>query len=131
VFTLSIHQFNNYPTEKPPSSLDIHLPDGANDSEYLQRLGDGYRAALAMFKPELILYVAGADPYCEDQLGGLCLTFDGLMERDRMVIWTALTHRIPVAVVLAGGYAQSVEDTITIHANTAAVAADVVRKIRG
>jgi acetoin utilization deacetylase AcuC-like enzyme len=128
VFTLSIHQYNNYPSEKPPSSLDIHLADGIGDAEYLHRLGNGYRAALTMFKPELVLYVAGADPYMEDQLGGLSLTFDGLKERDRLVIWTALTHRIPVAIVLAGGYAQSVEDTITIHANTAEVAKEIVEK---
>jgi acetoin utilization deacetylase AcuC-like enzyme len=125
VFTLSIHQFNNYPSEKPLSSLDIHLSDGIGDSEYLHRLANGYRAALTMFKPELVMYVAGADPYREDQLGGLSLTFEGLMERDRLVIRTALTHRIPVAIVLAGGYAESVEDTITIHANTAAVAKEV------
>jgi acetoin utilization deacetylase AcuC-like enzyme len=128
VFTLSIHQFNNYPTEKPPSSLDIHLADGIGDAEYLHRLGNGYRAALAMMQPELVVYVAGADPYYEDQLGGLSLTFEGLKERDRLVIWTALTHRIPVAIVLAGGYAQSVEDTITIHANTAAVAKEILEK---
>ena len=114
VFTLSIHQFNNYPTVKPPSSLDIHLADGVGDAEYLQRLGNGYRAALAMFKPELMLYLAGADPYLDDQLGGLSLTFDGLMERDRLVIRTAIEERIPVAIVLAGGYAQNVEDTVTI-----------------
>ena len=93
VFTLSIHQFKNYPTEKPPSSLDIHLADGVGDAEYLHRLGDGYRAALALFKPELVMYVAGADPFYADQLGGLSLTFDGLMERDRLVIWTALARR--------------------------------------
>jgi acetoin utilization deacetylase AcuC-like enzyme len=129
VFTLSIHQFNNYPTEKPLSSLDIHLEDGIGDAEYLQRLGNGYRAALTMFKPELVMYVAGADPFYEDQLGGLSLTFDGLKERDRLIIWTALTHRIPVAIVLAGGYAQSVEDTVTIHANTAAVARELLDKV--
>jgi acetoin utilization deacetylase AcuC-like enzyme len=128
VFTLSIHQFNNYPTEKPPSSLDIHMPDGAGDDEYLHRLTNGYRAALLMFHPELLVYVAGADPYCEDQLGGLSLSLDGLRERDRLVIWTALTHKVPVAIVLAGGYAQSVEDTITIHANTAAVAREMLEK---
>ena len=128
VFTVSIHQFNNYPSEKPPSSLDIHLADGIGDAEYLQRLGNGYRAAMSMFHPQLVIYVAGADPYYEDQLGGLSLTFDGLMERDRLVIWTALTHRIPVAIVLAGGYAQRVEDTITIHANTASVAREVMVK---
>jgi acetoin utilization deacetylase AcuC-like enzyme len=126
VFTLSIHQFNNYPSEKPLSSLDIHLPDGVDDAEYLHRLGNGYRASLAMFKPELIIYVAGADPYREDQLGGLMLSFEGLQERDRLVMWTALSHNVPIAVVLAGGYAQSVEDTITIHANTAAVAKELL-----
>jgi acetoin utilization deacetylase AcuC-like enzyme len=129
VFTLSIHQFNNYPSEKPPSSLDIHLADGIGDAEYLHRLGNGYRAALSIFKPELVVYVAGADPFQEDQLGGLSLTFDGLMERDRLVMWTALTHHVPVAIVLAGGYALNVEDTITIHANTVAVAQDVLAKV--
>jgi acetoin utilization deacetylase AcuC-like enzyme len=126
VFTLSIHQFNNYPSVKPPSSLDIHLADGIGDAEYLHRLSNGYRAALAMFHPELVLYVAGADPFSEDQLGGLSLTLDGLRERDRLVIGTSLSHKIPVAIVLAGGYAMSVEDTITIHANTAEVARDVL-----
>ena len=128
VFTLSIHQFNNYPSEKPLSSLDIHLPDGTGDAEYLHRLGNGYRAALSMFHPELVMYVAGADPYYDDQLGGLSLTFEGLMERDRLVIRTALTQNIPVAIVLAGGYAASVEDTITIHANTAKVAKEILEK---
>jgi acetoin utilization deacetylase AcuC-like enzyme len=128
VFTLSIHQYNNYPTEKPPSSLDIHLADGVGDAEYLHRLGNGYRAALSMFKPELVIFVAGADPYLDDQLGGLSLTFDGLMERDRLVIRTAMTQKIPVAIVLAGGYAQNVEDTVTIHANTVAVAKELLEK---
>jgi len=128
VFTLSIHQYNNYPSEKPPSSLDINLADGVGDTEYLQRLGNGFRAAMSMFQPQLVLYVAGADPYYEDQLGGLSLTFDGLKERDHLVIWGALEHDIPVAIVLAGGYAVSVEDTVTIHANTAAVAREILEK---
>jgi acetoin utilization deacetylase AcuC-like enzyme len=128
VFTLSIHQFKNYPSEKPPSKLDIHLSDGTNDAEYLQRLGNGYRAALSMFKPELIVYVAGADPYCQDQLGGLSLSFEGLMERDRLILWTAMTQKIPVAIVLAGGYAVNVEDTVTIHANTAQIARELLVK---
>lgn len=128
VFTLSIHQFNNYPSEKPPSTMDIHLPDGVGDEEYLHRLGNGYRAALAMFHPDLLIFVAGADPYCEDQLGGLALSMDGLRERDRMVIWTALRSRIPVAVVLAGGYAVNVYDTITIQTNTARVAKEVLER---
>ncbi len=125
VFTLSVHQFHNYPAEKPLSSLDIHLPDGAGDTEYVERLGEGYREALAGFHPELLIYVAGADPFHEDQLGGLSLSFEGLCARDRLVIETARDRGIPVAIVLAGGYAESVEDTITIHANTAAVARDV------
>jgi acetoin utilization deacetylase AcuC-like enzyme len=122
VFTLSIHQWNNYPSEKPPSNMDIHLPDGTGDEEYLDRLGNGYRAALTMFEPELLLYVAGADPFREDQLGGLALTFEGLTTRDRLIIGTARAHNLPVAVVLAGGYAHNTDDTVTIHANTAAVA---------
>src|SRR5580700_1144997 len=128
VFTLSIHQFNNYPAEKPPSSLDIHLPDGVGDEEYLHRLSDGYHTALSLFHPELLVYVAGADPYCEDQLGGLSLSLEGLRERDRLVIWTALHSHIPVAIVLAGGYAMNVQDTVTIHANTAHVAEEVLEK---
>jgi acetoin utilization deacetylase AcuC-like enzyme len=126
VFTLSIHQYNNYPSEKPPSSLDIHLADGIGDAEYIQRLEHGLRGALGLFEPDLLVYVAGADPFREDQLGGLLLSFEGLEERDRIVIGTALARRIPVVIVLAGGYAVSVEDTITIHANTAAVARDLM-----
>jgi acetoin utilization deacetylase AcuC-like enzyme len=128
VFTLSIHQFNNYPTVKPPSSLDIHLPDGVGDEEYLHRLGNGLHTALSVFHPELLVYVAGADPYCEDQLGGLSISFEGLRERDRLVIWTALHSHIPVAIVLAGGYAMNVQDTVTIHCNTAKVAKEVLEK---
>ncbi|HLK51439.1 MAG TPA: histone deacetylase [Bryobacteraceae bacterium] len=125
VFTLSIHQANNYPSEKPLSKLDIHLPDGTGDREYLERLQNGFSAGLAMFQPELLMYLAGADPFCEDQLGGLSLTFEGLMARDRLVLGRAVRGKIPVAVVLAGGYAMSVEDTITIHANTARIAKEV------
>ena len=128
VFTLSIHQLHNYPSEKPPSSLDIHLPDGVGDEEYLERLGNGYRAAMTMFHPELLIYVAGADPYCEDQLGGLSLTLAGLRERDQLVIWTALRSRVPVVIVLAGGYAVNVQDTVTIHANTAYVAKEILEQ---
>lgn len=129
VFTLSIHQLNNYPSEKPPSSIDIHLGDGIGDDEYLHRLGDAYRAALAVFRPELVAYVAGADPYCEDQLGGLSMTLEGLEERDRLVMWTALQHRIPVAVMLACGYAENAYDTVQIHMNTAKTAKAVLDKV--
>jgi acetoin utilization deacetylase AcuC-like enzyme len=99
------------------------------DDEYLNRLESGYRPALKMFRPELIVYVAGADPYTADQLGGLALSLDGLRERDRLVIHTALEAGVPVAIVLAGGYAESVEDTVTIHANTAEVAKEELQKV--
>jgi acetoin utilization deacetylase AcuC-like enzyme len=126
VFTLSIHQSDNYPAEKPPSNLDIHLRDGTNDEEYLQRLENGVKAALTMFRPELIIYLAGADPFQKDQLGGLSLSFQGLRERDRFVIETAVAEKIPITTVLAGGYAANTDDTITIHANTATVAKEVL-----
>ncbi|HEY9249236.1 MAG TPA: histone deacetylase [Rariglobus sp.] len=126
VFTLSLHQRNNYPAEKPPSDLDVHLDDGTGDEEYLALLDNALTTSLARFTPDLMLYVAGADPYRDDQLGGLALSFDGLMARDRLVLATARQQGIPVAVVLAGGYARVVEDTVLIHANTATVARDVV-----
>ena len=124
VFTISIHQRQNYPMEKPPSTIDIHLPDGVGDEEYLNRLADPVLGAVSGFRPDLMMYIAGADPYCYDQLGGLCLTMEGLQERDRFVMETALTHGVPVAVTLAGGKAAKLEDTVTIHVNTAEVALD-------
>ena len=128
VFTLSIHQLNNYPTEKPLSGLDIHLPDGAGDAEYLERLEKGLQVAFTVCHPELLVFVAGADPYLDDQLGGLCLTLEGLARRDRLVIGHAMARRVPAAVVLAGGYAANVTDTVSIHARTAAVAAEVLKQ---
>lgn len=130
VFTLSIHQFNNYPDIKPPSTLDLHLPDGIGDEEYLARLHNALIPAIAEFRPQILFYVAGADPYCEDQLGGLNLTLDGLKRRDRLVMAAALDCRIPVAVTLAGGYAVKLEDTVRIHSNTAWVAEDLLRQLR-
>lgn len=126
VFTLSIHQFANYPEDKPPSSLDIHLKDGVGDDEYLSKLKAGYSPALAEFKPNLIIYVAGADPHCKDQLGGLKLTMEGLKRRDRLVFDRALEARVPVAVVLAGGYSYEVRDTVEIHCNTAKALRDAI-----
>jgi acetoin utilization deacetylase AcuC-like enzyme len=129
VFTLSIHQLNNYPSIKPASNIDIDLDDGVGDEEYLSKLGEAVRKATSEFHPELVMYVAGADPYREDQLGGLSLTIDGLKARDRLVFDTARECGAAVAVTLAGGYAMKVEDTVTIHSNTAKVAADVCDKI--
>jgi acetoin utilization deacetylase AcuC-like enzyme len=125
VLTLSIHQFNNYPSEKPPSVIDVDLRDGVEDAEYLDRLAGALRVAMS-FAPDLLIYVAGADPYREDQLGGLALTIEGLKRRDLLVFETALAQSVPVAVVLAGGYARDTNDTVTIHCNTAKAARDAL-----
>lgn len=125
VFTISIHQFNNYPSIKPASNIDVDLEDGVGDAEYAEKLGEALRNAMREFRPELVMYVAGADPYREDQLGGLSLTMEGLKARDRLVFDTARENGAAVTVTLAGGYAHRVEDTVTIHANTAKVAAEV------
>jgi len=127
VYTLSIHQENNYPYPKPPSSLDINLRDGVGDEEYLKELAQGLDRALAEFSPDLIFYVAGADPYRNDQLGGLKLSLEGLEKRDRLVFEEARAKNIPVAVVLAGGYARSLDDTIQIHTNTVCVAKEFAK----
>ena len=127
VFTLSIHQLNNYPNWKPPSSLDIDLKDGVEDEEYLSKLREGLEASYAKLTPDLLFYVAGADPYREDQLGGLRLSLEGLVQRDRMVLESARRRKIPAHVTLAGGYAAQVEDTVTIHANTVKTAREVFK----
>lgn len=117
VFTFSIHQQHNYPAFKPRSDLDIGLDDGAGDDEYLDRL----RRALpevVRSGPQLLIYVAGADPFERDRLGGLRLTLGGLRLRDRIVFECARSAGVPVAVVLAGGYAESVDDTVAIHEAT-------------
>ncbi|MGA9496835.1 MAG: histone deacetylase [Terriglobales bacterium] len=125
VFTISLHQLNNYPAFKPPSSLDLNLPDGIGDEEYLACLGEALSIGLEKFKPELICYLAAADPYCQDQLGGLSLTIEGLKKRDALVYEIAKAQDIPVMVTLAGGYALKLEDTITIHCNTVVAAKEL------
>src|SRR5258705_9000266 len=118
VFTISLHQENNYPAWKPPSSIDVDLPDGITDDDYIAWLDNALSSGLRQFTPDLICYVAGADPYREDQLGGLNLTIEGLKKRDELVFQAARAKDIPVMVTFAGGYANNVEDTITIHCNT-------------
>jgi acetoin utilization deacetylase AcuC-like enzyme len=122
VFTISLHQHNNYPAWKPPSSIDVDLPDGMGDDDYLAWLDNALSSGLRQFEPELICYIAGADPYREDQLGGLSLTIEGLKRRDELVYRVARTRGIPVMVTYAGGYARNVEDTVTIHCNTVVAA---------
>jgi acetoin utilization deacetylase AcuC-like enzyme len=118
VFTISLHQQNNYPMWKPPSSIDVDLPDGIGDDDYLAWLDNALSSGLRQFEPELLCYIAGADPYREDQLGGLALTMEGLKRRDALVFKVAKTRGIPVMVTFAGGYARLVEDTVSIHCNT-------------
>src|SRR5271163_2026809 len=118
VFTLSIHQLNNYPAYKPPSNLDLDMDDRVEDDEYLETLLPAVRKGLDEFRPQMMFYVGGADPYCEDQLGGLSLTKRGLQERDRGVFQDARARGIAVVTTLAGGYARRVEDTVRIHVNT-------------
>ena len=125
VFTLSIHQFNNYPAHKPPSNVDLNMDDRVEDEEYLGALIPAVQQALDSFRPEILFYVGGADPYCEDQLGGLSLTKEGLTKRDRSVFEEARRRGIPVATTLAGGYARRVEDTVRIHVNTILAASEV------
>ncbi len=125
VFTLSIHQENNYPLPKPPSDIDLHLPDGIGDADYLAILERHLLRALHDFHPDLLFYVGGADPYCQDQLGGLALTIEGLRRRDQAVFERARGGGVPVAITLAGGYARHVEDTVRIHVNTILTARDL------
>jgi acetoin utilization deacetylase AcuC-like enzyme len=125
VFTISLHQENNYPAWKPPSSIDIDLPDEIGDEDYLAWLDNALSSGLRQFQPDLLCYIAGADPYRDDQLGGLALTIDGLKRRDELVFRVAKTRGIPVMVTFAGGYARHIDDTVTIHSNTVVAARDV------
>lgn len=118
VFTFSMHQDSNYPADKPPSDLDLGLDDGTGDEEYLDLLREHLPTVLDGHAAELVIYLAGADPYRSDQLGGLGLTPDGLRIRDRTVLEAARERGIPVAVVLAGGYAFRLDDTVAIHVAT-------------
>ena len=125
VFTISLHQHNNYPVYKPPSSIDVDLPDGIGDDDYLAWLDNALSSGLRQFEPDLLCYVAGADPYREDQLGGLDLTIAGLKKRDELVFQVARARGIPVMVTYAGGYARNLEDTVIIHSNTVIAAKEV------
>ena len=117
VFTCSMHQQHNYPMWKPKGTLDIGLADGTHDETYLAELARAMPRVIA-HRPECLFYLAGADPYEDDQLGGLKLTRDGLRRRDRLVIEAARQANVPIVIVLAGGYARRIEDTVAIHAAT-------------
>jgi acetoin utilization deacetylase AcuC-like enzyme len=127
VFTFSMHQEQLYPV-KQKSDLDIGLDNGVGDEEYLDKLSGALDIIYGEFKPDCAVYLAGADPYIFDQLGGLRLTIEGLKRRDELVIHGAAQKKIPVAVVLGGGYAEDVNDTVEIHCNTARVLNDALKQ---
>jgi acetoin utilization deacetylase AcuC-like enzyme len=131
VYTLSLHQENNYPFPKPPSTVDVELADGTDDEQYLAILEKHLHRAFHDFAPQLLYYVAGADPYREDQLGGLALTIKGLAQRDALVFDYARRNAVPVAIALAGGYARRVADTVAIHTGTVIAAREAARQSSG
>jgi acetoin utilization deacetylase AcuC-like enzyme len=124
VFTFSMHQQHNYPAFKPRSSLDIGVEDRMQNVEYLAKLRQALPGVLAT-RPDIVYYLAGADPFEDDQLGGLALTKEGLRERDRIVLQACRSAGVPVVVTLAGGYARRLEDTVAIHRATFEVAREV------
>jgi len=115
IYTLSIHGAKNFPFRKEESDLDLALPDGADDGEFLDALEEGLERALEESRAELAIYLAGADPFEDDRLGRLSVSKEGLAERDRLVLESCRERGIPVAVTMAGGYARNVEDTVEIH----------------
>jgi acetoin utilization deacetylase AcuC-like enzyme len=127
VFTFSIHGANNFPFTKEASDLDIELVDGTGDDAYLEALQEGLVGALGRFRPDLAIYLAGADPYEDDRLGRLALSKNGLRRRDLLVLETLAHWGIPAAVTMAGGYARRIEDTVDIHFATVEIAASLAR----
>jgi acetoin utilization deacetylase AcuC-like enzyme len=131
VFTLSIHGAKNYPFRKEESDLDVPLPDGADDGAFLAALSGALDQVLDLRSWDLAIFLAGADPFEDDKLGRLCVTKEGLAERDRMVLEGCRDHDIPVVVTMAGGYAKKVEDTVDIHFQTVKRAAKLQERERG
>jgi len=118
IFTFSIHGANNFPFRKETSDLDIELADGTGDIAYEQALAGGLRQSFAINSPQLVIYLAGADPFEDDKLGKLKLTKAGLKHRDEIVFEYCRARRVPIAIAMAGGYARNIYDTVEIHANT-------------
>jgi acetoin utilization deacetylase AcuC-like enzyme len=129
VFTFSMHQMDIYPARKEESSLDVGFWSGDGDKKYLRQLRSHIPRMYREFQPDVIFYLAGADPYEKDQLGGLKISLEGLKERDRIVIEEALRLKIPVVILLAGGYAHDVMDTVGIHLNTIKLARKLGRSL--
>ncbi len=123
VFTLSVHGANNFPFRKEPGDLDVELPDGATDGPYLDAVAGAVDTALRLSAPDLAFFVAGADPFEGDRLGRLAVTRAGLAARDALVLDACGDRDVPVAVVMSGGYARDVSDTVEIHVETVRIAA--------
>jgi acetoin utilization deacetylase AcuC-like enzyme len=128
VFTLSLHGQKNFPFRKEASDLDVDLPDGTGDDAYLQALERALDELAQRFEPELVIYLAGADPHEGDRLGRLKLTWDGLEARDRRVFEWAWQRGVPLAMAMAGGYGHRMEDTVQVQVNTFGVAAAYARR---
>jgi acetoin utilization deacetylase AcuC-like enzyme len=123
VFTFSLHGAKNYPFRKETSDLDVELADGADDEAYLTAVAEHVPAVLAGHRPDLVFYLAGADPYAGDRLGRLKVSIAGLARRDALVFDTCRAAGVPVAVTMSGGYAPEVDDIVAIHLNTVRAAA--------
>lgn len=122
VFTLSLHGARNFPFAKESSDLDVELPDCCDDDAYLEALDQALMALESRFDPDLVIYLAGADPHEGDRLGRLKLSFDGLEARDRRVFDWAYNRRLPLAFAMAGGYGAQIADTVQVQVNTYRVA---------
>jgi acetoin utilization deacetylase AcuC-like enzyme len=127
IFTFSIHGEKNFPFRKFPSDLDLGLPDSVGDEEYLATLEEGLDRALFLARPDLVIYVSGADPFAGDRLGKLALTKARLRRRDELVIGRLREAGLPVAVAMGGGYAENIEDIVDIHWQTVSVAASFAK----
>lgn len=122
IFTLSLHGDKNFPFRKEAGDLDVPLPDGCDDLGYLSALDQALETLTRLFKPEFLIYLAGADPHEDDRLGRLNLSFDGLRQRDERVFGFAARHRISLAVTMAGGYGNVIDNTVRVHTQTVASA---------
>jgi len=125
VFTFSVHGIKNFPFYKEMSSLDIALPDGSGDTEILEAVKKGVLKATNDAEADLSIFIAGADPFVDDRLGRFAMTKEGLAERDRWVIQHCLANKLPIAIVMGGGYARNLEDVIDIHTQTIRIAAEL------
>jgi acetoin utilization deacetylase AcuC-like enzyme len=128
VYTFSIHGARNFPFHKEASSLDIALPDGCDDACFLEALQHGLDVVMSGFRADLGIYIAGADPFHDDRLGKLALTKSGLLERDRLVFERCLDEGLPLSIVMGGGYARQIEDTVDIQAQTIRLAVEMAGK---